>query len=537
MTKKDKREIEKLDKQILSLIMERASVFAEYLKKRRVGGLSLSSGEIEGEIWQQWHKKIKGKKINSRILRNIYNYINHLSYDLAEREEERNFLLSPIRKPVSIEYSAPIDSLLTRMLLFLSSSLNFSISLKRVVLNDGLYEILKVLNSVGANFKWSRDSVERSKGDSLEFDGEALFVGGDLLNLYLLLFYSLSHPCICKFTGEASLRMADLKPLIDLLPQLGARIVPFIPGSYGLPVRVEATGSISDEIQIKENVPEDMLAALILTSPLFSTSSTITLKMQHLPSPSWMKRILWIYEFVGLSYELKDKTLTVWPPSNEIQLPQRAIPLDIELASYLLSMPFILGGRAEIKGALSGCFPEEEAFKELLCCFGELEVHPDKMESSFTSTNSVEKIDVKKDKKLLPLAWALMVSRGKDGASLTNIPKEEIAPLLEICENLGLRVEKKDTEVAFYGLPLKNKSIPPLNSPSPRWSLALSLVAAGGCDIVLDNPGEITALWPSYWPLYRSLPEIKDREEKREESKNEGRKRRRILVSGNKKIG
>ncbi len=538
MAKRSLKEIERLDKQILSLIMERAFLFSEYLKERKIKGLPFSSGEVEGELWHRWHKKIKGKKINSRILRNIYNYLNHLSYDLAEREEEREFLLSPRKRPASINYIAPLDVGITRFLTFFSATCNFPVFLKKVVLTDALYDMLKVLNSAGANFKWSRDSVEREQTSPLNFDGQALFVGGDKLNLYLLLFYALSKPCICKFTGEASLRMADLRPLFGLLPQLGARIVPFIPSSYGLPVRVEATGSISDELQIKGEMPEEMLVALMLMSPLFSPATI--LKIERFPSSSWLKRILWVYDFVGIDYEIRDNFLKVYAPPADIKLfSTMSIPMDMELASYLLAMPFVLKGRAEVRGCLSGRFPEEQLFKEILSCFGSLEVYPEKVISYFPPRlQKIREIDIKENPIVLPLGWALAVTRGEDGVSLVNIPCAEMDTLVEICEKMGLAIEAHEGRLIIYGNSLKDISEPlVLRSPSPRWSLALSLVAAGGNDIVLENPGEITALWPSFWPLYRSLPEINEDQEKIKGGGTEEKKRRRILVVGNKKIG
>ncbi len=536
--KRDKnvRQVEDLDERILSLILERASLFAEVLKKRRLSGNSFSSGDLEGEMWKGWYRRIKDKRVNSRILRNIYNHINHLSYDIAEREEEREFVLSPRRKAVSIDIAGPCDRLLTRFILYLSAALDLSISLKKVVLNDPLYEMLKVLNSVGASFKWEKDTVERDRGSQMEFDRHALFVGGDLLNLYLLLFYALSRPCICKFTGEARLRTQDLRPLFDLLPQLGARIVPFIPGSYGLPVRLEATGTISDEIVIGGDAPEEMVVAFLLSAPVFSRP--LYLKIHSWPSPFLLERVLWTYEMFQIEYERDEEGIRVCSSASPDIDSSLNLPVDVELCSYLLAFPLLLGGKADIRGMLSGRFPDEEIFLGVLSSFGVVT----QKEGGITSQPGEQKkiptiLDVKGMDTAVPLSCGLLFSRARGKVSLANVPASAIDEVREVCGALGIDVEKRNEMVTFRGLPLKRAKEVSLYSPCARWSLALSLLATSGIDIVLANPGEITAIWPSYWPLYRMLPEIRDGMEKREEMRDGGRKRRRILVAGNKKIG
>ncbi|MFW6415345.1 MAG: 5-enolpyruvylshikimate-3-phosphate synthase, partial [Thermodesulfobacteriota bacterium] len=46
-----------------------------------------------------------------------------------------------------------------------------------------------------------------------------------------------------------------------------------------------------------------------------------------------------------------------------------------------------------------------------------------------------------------------------------------------------------------------------ISVPDAWWGLAVALLSLKRPGIVLDNPGELTRLWPYFWHLYKGLPD------------------------------
>ena len=533
------KQIETLDKDILNLLKKRVLLYSEHLKTRQNKNLPFSDSEFEGKLWKMWAREIKGTGINQKILRNIYNYLNHLSYELAEKEDERTFKLKPLsRAKVKIDLPGPQDILLSRFSIFLAAITNAPIELEYVVLNDPLYELIKALNASDAEFFWDKEKVCREKGKELDFDKRAIFVGQDVLNLYLLIFAAISRPCICKLTGDTTLKIEDLRPFLNFLPQMGARIVPLIPGSYGLPIRIESTGSINDHIMVPSDIPDEALAALILSSLSYSLEKiTISFPERSFQKPLF-ERLLYLLENIGINYVLQEHEISIY--TQEVSEIKIGHILDPELTSYLLCIPLIMRGRAEITGNFIDKFSGANVYLKILNKKGEhIKITQDKIEvTAQGKRDEFFSCDIKEIGSALPLATALLFSY-KNGGEIKGIPTEENESLTFVLEQLKIPFDLKGSGLYIKeGIEKHKGKTIEIHSPHPRWSVALSLFALQGMEIILENPGDITKFWPPFWTYYKSIPTIRQetKTEKEEIADVAQKSRRRILISGNKKI-
>ena len=531
------KELERLDRDLLDLLKERVNLYSGYLRSRQKKGFSISDSDFEGKLWKIWSRYSKDNSLNRKILRNIYNYLNNLSYELLEREEERIFKLRPkFRGEVQVNLPGPVDLILTRLGIIVSAMLDKDIELENVILNDHVYELLKALNALDAGFSWDRDRIYRRESSKpLDFDKRAIFIGQDPLNLYLMVFSAISRPGICKLTGDSNLKICDLKPVMNLVSQMGARIVPLIPGSYGLPIRIESTGNINDHIEVDANMPEHALLAL-LTSCLFYPLKKIDISFAKSSiSPHLVERTLYLFDAIEVEYKFNDGNISIYP--KEISGLNLGHILDPELSSYLLSLPLLMGGRAEILGNFIEDFSDSKTFLGLFD-LSSIDVSPEKIVAKDKiSRNKPFIFDIKGIKSVLPLATVFLCSH-KMGGEIKGIPESEMSDLRDVLEQLDLfSFEMEEGSLKITHSNVKKKKGIEFYSPDPRWSVALALFSLTGYEIILKNPGEITELWPSFWTYYKSLPNLKykPRDQRMEDKDEAPKKRRRIIISGDRK--
>ncbi|HAS90541.1 MAG TPA: 5-enolpyruvylshikimate-3-phosphate synthase, partial [Desulfovibrio sp.] len=95
-------------------------------------------------------------------------------------------------------------------------------------------------------------------------------------------------------------------------------------------------------------------------------------------------------------------------------------------------------------------------------------------------------------------------------------------------ERLGIKYERGEEELTV--LPGRLKWDEAWSAPTPFFGIALGLMAWMRPGISMENPGDITDLWPRYWTLYNSLPEINGLKDPEVKKKDESTTRRRIKI-------
>lgn len=537
MTKDLLKEVRQLDEKLLDLLIKRTLLYSDYLRNKRKKNLSISVRDFEGTLWKVWNQKTKVLGISSKMLRTLYNYYNNLCHELAEKEEEKVFKLKSFKiKPVTINLAGPFDTELTRFLIYIYALKNFPIEIKHLVLNDSIYQLIKALNALNASFTWDRDFLYRKHGPFLNFNKKAIFTGEDELNLYLLIFAAISQAGVCKFTGGSSLKSLDLRPLFSLLPQMGARIAPLIPGSYGLPIRIESTGTINDTLLVSEKLSDSAFWALFLSAVAYNLNKISILAPKRDLTNPFIDRIFFIFNLLGIKYQIEHDKIIVYPENN--YHPDISHILDPELTAYLLAIVVICGGEAIITGTYPKDFKDGALFLKIFKNIApSIRVEENKITLIYKKKKlDFLSLDIEGSSKPLPLAVALGALASK--TEIKRIPVCEHDSLKYILTSLNISYELKKDVLFLYNTRKVNKKNIKVKSPSPNWSIALSLLSLMGYEIILENPGEITKLWPTYWTYFKSMPKISNISPNNEEKKDESNKtRRRILVSGDKKIG
>ena len=358
---------------------------------------------------------------------------------------------------------------------------------------------------------------------------KVLHVGDSAWNFFLLLGHYLGRPSRAKFTGETSLKLADFSAVRHFLPQMGARLVHVVPKSDGLPARLECSGILPDAVSPPADVPAELVEGILLAVPFYERALTLDLAA-HPQRKLILARVLPILRAAGADFSLTESRVRVAP--GPLRLPARPrLPLEPELAVFLLGLPLVLSGETRLDGDWPQ-WPGAQAAWELLRALGldlRLDSHPGQPAENRSDSAVRAKADatlkracfadlpaellaeLPPDWAPLPVALAACAALRGGEASLPELPGADMSEVTSFLHAVGLERSAEGRLCKTEQAASQLNAASAWNAPSPVWALALALTAcardARGQGFRLGNPGVMTGLYPAFWALYNALPE------------------------------
>lgn len=521
------KEINELDRKMLKLLSKRSRLLASAAPGKGGRGFEGDS-QLEKRLWQTWEHSARDHDLESRLLRTLFVQTNLFASSAGRggRRKDDPYLLTPQRKPVNVSVPGPRSLETTRAWAVMAAAAGVEVTLTPVVLNDPLIELIKGLNEAGGALSWEDDFLTNREGEGLDFEDKLVFCGDAPFTFYALLCLSLAGAGRCKFAGGAPLKLLDARSLNKVLNLLGARIQPLNPHAPGLPVRLECGGRMASRIDIPEDMDPRFVAALALCAWRFKNG--LTLEGLTPVMVGACRKMVAVLKTCGISAELEGSTLTV--KHGQPELPGHPeLPLDPDLSAWLLALPAFNGGEVKLSGALDSSAPETA---QLLGGLKALGAEVSTKGAFVVSTKGVSDGGVyalgRDLPHLFPLTLVLGLATGKEFRAV--LPDDEILrdEGLEMLDRMGAATSVEDGEV-------KVGSITPRwteawSAPGPETLLGMALAALIKPGAALENPGDLTTLWPKFWNLYNTLPDgVYDRP-KEEPKDDDGKKRKRVRI-------
>ena len=527
--------LDSVDRKLIQLLAERSSILAKTAKDRKGKDRSFVDPEQEKRLWGIWRQGVEEHGLNERLLRRVFNLINSLAYEQAERREDWVMALHPRLEPVDIDLPGPLDTLSTRMWLVTAAALGQGVRIPGAVLNDDLIELIKACNQAGADMGWDQEGAG-SGGNAPQFDHASIFAGQDAFNFYVLLCLAMSSPGVCRFNGGTRLKAESMGFVASVLSAFGARQVSLVPGSEGVPLRLEASGEIPGELEIPEKAPRELVLALLLVAPRWvQEKGAFRLRLPPDSNQGWgISRIFSLWSQIGMDWEMDGRD--VFLRGGELSVPsQPQVPLDPLLAGCVLAMPAFQGGEVLLRGHFPGSGPERDVLIQACEQAGlDLSIQTGQVHSvrALEATRELN-MDCRTLPAFAPLALALAVASG--GESHIRLDSgQDMDFAAHVLSGLGMESEQRSAQELRIR-PARGRQQEPLSvtAPNATWSMGLALMALTGAKVSLKNPGALTALWPQFWSLYKELPRPRAKavlgEEKKEESVHGQKRRRRII--------
>jgi len=501
-----------IDNKILDLLSKRSDLLKKAAQARGQKKISIVDSEQEKRIWKKWYENSEKLDLNEKLLKKIFHFSNALGYQKAEEKSEEQFALSPTTKEANINITGPRDRDLTRFWLSIAALCSTAIKIEPAILNDTNIELAKAMNMADGNFAWEKSGIGKEAGGMLDFEQKLIFVGGDSINLYLLAVLAILEPGYCKFTGNSELKVQNLNHVYEFLPQLGARAVPLIPGNEGLPIRIESSGELAEEIFFAEDAPEEFVAVVCLCLPFMNNAGKTEEFRLQWPSPfttySRLERVASVLRYCGIKADLGDCEFRVKLKDKPTcpQVPE--ISLDPALSAYVLVMPRILGGVVQLQGEFPDWTTDGKLVKDILSALGvSLEIYPEKVVAARSETlDGRIQLDISTRSELYPLCLALGLVLPNSVAIRS--AEEDMADFgIFLLDKLGASYQQEDDTLEIMDCPTSSPEKVNISVPDAWWGLAVALVSLKRPGIVLGNPGELTRLWPYFWHLYKGLPD------------------------------
>ncbi|WP_460031384.1 hypothetical protein [Megalodesulfovibrio paquesii] len=511
------RELARLDQKLLDLLEERAAILAAMRAGKK--GRAAMEQHLEQRLWQAWEERAGRAMGDKSRWRTLFTLIQDLP---AARQPEpgestAGFQLYPKPTAFNAEVLAPAGVWESQCWAALAVQCSRRAQVRGVAFNAALTYLVKALNHAGATIRWNNDTLT-SEGGSIKLDGKALFVGDDALGCYFLLFLALGQHIRLRVTGDTGLKLLDLSPVARFLTGFQARLTPVVPGSKGLPARLESAGLPPAAVQLPSDLPPEALLALAMAAPSYEEGISISWKDAQFEPVAARAAAVLSRVVEGVVHTPGNLII----PRAEPGLPPTAsLPMDPLLATTLLAMPLCHPAGGEM--ALHGEFPAHRtpwnAGLALLRAAGADPAIGPTMTRLTANTSAAPAgggemlLDTQAEPALFPLSFALAAARmlqDKGPTRLSAPPSDQDRQACEeLSARLGLRLEfaNGDAGLRIAGRMSEAGAATPWLAPTAAWGLAYACLSMARPGLALANPGGVTELLPRFWNLFNTLPQ------------------------------
>ena len=524
------KDILRLDEQLIGLLARRARLLKEALGQPGRKDHALDP-ELEKALWKSWEAAVPPAKRDTRLWRTLFTLVQELppgDADLAGSADPEHdapgFLLTPRPSMTEIRAQGPMAHREDCCRLALAAQAKEPFTLPGAVLNDPLVALIKGLNQAGASMHWDENSVMGRGGANLAFAGKVIYAGDSPLALNILLALALSDPGRTRFAGGPALKLTDISKLTAFFPKLGTRLSQVIPGSRGLPARMEASAVLPPEVTLPPDYPEEAALALALAAPSFEHGLTLAWD-ESAPFGDLFAALAPILAEWSVNCEISGRSLRVEPgtpaPPQAEQFDSR--PMDPLLGAWLLSLPLFVGlqGKKTPRCRVEGLWPRErhpwDRLAALLSAAGlSLNLDDKGAASTLPGSAATDKTAVTLDTGRIPSYFPFSVALGsalaRQGRQVrVSAPAEpeQMGICAEYLERLGLAPVEQGSWLGIKRAESapELKDLAPWLSPDPEWTLAYALAGFLRPGLTLANPGGVTELMPGFWALFNGLPE------------------------------
>ncbi len=498
------------EKRFAESALRRTALLAEITDRRRRSRKPGADPNLEKTLWKAWEEALaRGNFGPHRHWRGFLAQANSLAYSLADQDahaQKSTWSLYPAATSHPVRLHGPSSLGLSTIFTFWSAVGNSQITLLQPALNDSLIELIKALNQTGAGLSWDNETITHRKRKTLalELEHKTIHLGEHRTTLALMLALALGRPGVFKFSGSGALNMHSLKPWQKQFAQLGARLHQLNPHAPGLPVRLESSGLVR-EIHLSPETPEILAWALLAAAPFYPEGLRLTWPEDYIPGPE-LNTVIQLLQSCAVPVTRLEHGVHVPPSPPEIQ-EQPELPLDPGLCALLLAWSRFSGHPITVVGSWPEDAPDARRFTEILASSG-LKISADHRSVTATPGKwpSEPVFDVRNLPEALPLAVILGLGAPRESflACTADLHKlEVVAGLLRqtgrACEGDGLRYRFRPAEHA------RDSSRVGLEAPDAMWGMAIAMLSFVHPGLTLNNPGELTTLWPRFWHVFQTV--------------------------------
>ncbi|KNC65470.1 3-phosphoshikimate 1-carboxyvinyltransferase [Pseudoalteromonas ardens] len=418
--------------------------------------------------------------------------------------------LSAIDK-VNGSVTLPGSKSLSNRVLLLAALCDGVTQVNNLLDSDDIRHMLLALAEMGVKVELNEDKTSAhvyGQGGRFKTPSEALFLGNAGTAFRPLTAVLAASQGQFTLIGEPRMEERPIGHLVDALHALGADIK-YLKNKDYPPLQINGDAIEGGEVEIDGSISSQFLTALLMAAPLFVKDSTIRIKGELVSKP-YIDITLGVMAQFGVSvshdnyqvFHVKGQQGYVSPGSIMVEG-------DASSASYFIAAAAIAGGEIEINGVGRKSVQGDIGFASVMEQVGaDIDWHDEKLVVRKGELNGVD-IDANAiPDAAMTLATVALFAKGKTAIrNIYNWRVKETDRLYAMATELkkvGAEVTEGHDFIEIT--PPETFNLAEIDTYNDhRIAMCFSMVAVGGVDVIINDPGCTAKTFPTYFDVLSSV--------------------------------
>jgi 3-phosphoshikimate 1-carboxyvinyltransferase len=318
--------------------------------------------------------------------------------------------------------------------------------------------------------------------------------------------------------GVPRMRERPIADLIDGLQQLGANVT-CVEETGCPPVTIHANGLTGGKASISGKMSSQFLSSLLMAAPVVSGDVTISIKDELISAP-YVQLTIDLMKKFGVNVQVTgdmDGAPSFFIAAAEKYTSPGSILVegDASSASYFIAGAAITGGTVTVRGCGSESVQGDVAFANVMEQMGaKVTWAPESITVTRDKNTRLKGVDVDCGKIPDAAMTLAVVALFADGpTTIRNVyswrlkETERMKAIVAECTKLGATVEEF-TDYCIIHPPQDNKindNVLIETYDDHRMAMTFSLAAAGGVNVIINDPGCTAKTFPTYFDMLESI--------------------------------
>ncbi len=401
---------------------------------------------------------------------------------------------------------APPSKSWSQRALFLSLLAEGTSKIKRLPTSDDVLATLNAVKMFGAAVEVEKDMVKIT-GGQVATPEDVINMRGSGTGARIAIAVGTLVPkgTGAVITGNKSLRRRPMRPVIDIMRQLGAEVLSLREGK--LPV-VSLGGLPGGTAEVDGRVTSQHVTAALIAGT--RSEKGVTVKARNLVSRGYVALTEEVLEEFGAEVECKSDYSECTVKPSELKPVEKEVPGDYALAAFPMVLAAVTGGKVEVEGLPSPrSGPGDHKILRYLEKFG---VHVKYLGNKVLVEGSARpkgaRVNLKDEPDLaLPLAALAAVAKGESVlAGIAHLAYKEsnrIKTIIETLECFGIKARVDGHSIRILGSESLRRCT--IRCPDDHRIAMLASVLGAASGAIIEGAECVAKSWPEYWEAMSAL--------------------------------
>lgn len=418
--------------------------------------------------------------------------------------------LKPINK-VSGEVTLPGSKSLSNRILLLAALCDGVTEVNNLLDSDDIRHMLKALSALGVEVTLNENKTVaqvHGTGGNFKTPAEPLFLGNAGTAYRPLTAVLASIPGSFELIGEPRMEERPVGHLVDAMRHLGADIT-YLKSTDYPPLKIEGSILQGGAVEIDGSISSQFLTALLMAAPLFEGDTEIHIKGDLVSKP-YIDITIGVMAHFGVEVINNNYQSFKVASQQKYQSPNKImVEGDASSASYFVAAAAINGGEITINGVGKQSVQGDIGFAHVMEQVGaNVQWFDEKLVVAKGELNGVD-IDANAiPDAAMTLATVALFAKGP--TAIRNIynwrvkETDRLSAMATELRKVGAEVVEGEDYIEIT--PPETLNLTDIDTyDDHRIAMCFSMVAVGGQEVIINDPGCTAKTFPTYFDVLKSI--------------------------------